>query len=176
MTTETTDLDVSDDTDFAVAEAEHLNALRDEVDAADPGPMAQDDDTRTLYRYLRIRAQAVAEFTTLKDQMAAMVKSAEAKVKGLDYVYSEFAARVTARKLQGAKSKSLKTPFGTVGYRRKNAALVVVDASKVPLEFKLLRTEEVIGKAKLNEHYEQTGEVPAGCDVTAPAEVFYLPK
>jgi hypothetical protein len=184
MSTETMTPDVTDqpdpasvaaDTDFADAEAEHVAAIRAQVESADPGPMAQDDDTRTFYRYLRIRAQAVAELTTLKDQMAAMVRSAESRVKSLDYVYSEFAARVTAAKLAGGKSKSLKTPFGTVGYRTKNAALVVVDASAVPDEFKSLKTEEVLSKAKLNEHFKLSGEVPPGCDVAPVTDKFYLP-
>jgi hypothetical protein len=150
-------------------------AIRAQVESADPGPLAQDDDTRTLYRYLRIRAQAMAELTTLKDQMTAMVRSAESRVKSLDYVYSEFAARITARKLDGGKSKSLKTPFGTVRFRKAGGGLVVVDVAKVPPQFKSLKTEEVLSKAKLNDHFKLSGEVPAGCDVVPVTDKFYLP-
>jgi hypothetical protein len=150
--------------------------IRAQVETADPGPLAQDEETRLLYRYLRIRAQAVAELTTLKDQMAAMVRSAESRVKSLDYVYSEFAARITAAKIAGGKSKSLKTPFGTVGFRAQRAALVVVDAAMVPVAFKTLKQDVVVNKVALNEHWQTTGEVAPGCDVTDARETFYLPK
>jgi phage host-nuclease inhibitor protein Gam len=174
--------DVTADTDFAEAEAEHLNALRAEVDAADPGPLAQDDDTRTLYRYLRCRMHAVAELTTLKDQMAAMVKSAEAKVKALDYFFGESAARITAAKLDGGKSKSLKTPFGTVGFRTHKPLPVVLDeAAAIAALRKLnqpqcLATRTSIVKAALNDYVASTGEVPDGVDITDGGERFYLPK
>jgi hypothetical protein len=152
------------------------DALRAEAESLDPGPMAQDDDTRILYRYLKLRARAVAELTTLREQTTAMVKDAERRVGTLDWLFGEAAARITAAKIAGGKSKSLKTPFGTVGYRTQRAALVVVDAAAVPLEFKMIKTEEVVSKAKLNVHWEATGEVPAGCDVTDSRETFYLPK
>jgi phage host-nuclease inhibitor protein Gam len=158
------------------------DALRAEAESADPGPLAQDDDTRTFYRYLRIRAQAVAELTTLKDQMAAMVRSAESRVKSLDYVYSEFAARVTAAKLAGGKSKSLKTPFGTVGFRTHKPLPVVLDeAAAIAALRKLnqqqcLTTKTSIVKAALNDYVASTGEVPDGVDITEGGDVFYLPK
>jgi hypothetical protein len=177
MTTETMTQADADDWNAGPEHPDAL-ALRAEAESLDPGPLAQDDDTRTFYRYLKLRARAVAELTTLREQTTAMVKDAERRVGTLDYLFGEFAARITAAKLAATpgKSKSLKTPFGTVGYRTKNAALVVVDASAVPDEFKETVSETVVRKARLNEHYERTGEVPAGCDVTDSAEVFYLPK
>lgn len=160
----------------------HDETLRAQVESADPGPMATDDDTRLLYRYLKCRMYAVAELTTLKEQTAAMIRSAEAKVKGLDYFFGEAAARITAAKIAGGKSKSLKTPFGTVGFRAHKPLPVVLDeAAAIAALRKLnqpqcLATRTTIVKAALNDYVASTGEVPDGVDITEGGEHFYLPK
>lgn len=157
-------------------------AVRAEVDAVDPGPMATDDDTKTLYRYLRLRMYATAELTSLKDQMDAMVRSAESRVKTLDHFYSEFAARVVAAKIKGSVARSIKTPFGTLGFRASKPRSVVGDeAAAIEALTKLgqaqcVRRTPSIDKAELDKYIAATGEMPDGVDMTDGGDVFYLPK
>lgn len=165
-------------------ESEDLNEVRQAVEATDPGPLATDEDTRTLFRYLRRRAQAMAEWSTLKEQTGAMLRDAERKVKMLDFVFGEAAARITAAKLDATpgKSKSLKTPYGTVGFRtHKPLPFVLDEAEAIAALRKLnqpqcLTTKTSIVKAALNDYVASTGEVPDGVDITDGGEKFYLPK
>jgi hypothetical protein len=80
----------------------------------------------------------------------------------------------------GGRRKSFGLPAGTVGFRSEPAKLVVDDESAVIAWAKqnnpaLVSVVERLSKSGLNEHLEQTGEVPtAGAHMEPAREKFYV--
>lgn len=175
MTTETIEAPQAAEQPTDPAQDDEVRAaIQIEVENVDPGPMARDDDERLLYSYLRLRAQVAAELTRVKDQMGAMIREQEGKLKSLDWVLLPSAERIAREKLHGAKARSLKTPFGTVGFRKVGGGLAVVDAGAVPDAFKTIKREEVINRAELAAHFKATGELPPGCSITPKTDKFFV--
>lgn len=184
METQTTDPTVTTETSAEQSAAEQsidLEAIKAEVESIDPGALADTDDKRTLFRYVRRRQQLVSEGQRIADQLEAMLRDLKNKVAGLDYVYEGLAADITKKLLAGGKSKSIKTPFGTVGFRSSAARLYVVkdaeviaavNAGKLPGE--VIRTKIEIAMAPLSDRFKSDGEIPPGCDVAPAAEKFYV--
>jgi phage host-nuclease inhibitor protein Gam len=166
-TTETTPEQVEDhDHQFAIEEVQRETA------ALDVGNFAHSEAERDLHRYLRRRGQLEAEKTHIKDQVAAMLRGIESKIAALDWVFGP-SAEATVRQLLGdGKAKSVKTPFGTAGFRTVPAGLVVTDESKLPDD--AFRTVRQVDKAGIVAKFKETGEVVAGCEIKPAEERFFV--
>lgn len=166
-----------------------IEFIKQEVESVEVGDVAiatsdsraKTDDDRTLYRFIRRRAQIASERQRIADQMGAMLRDLDNQLKGIDYVYEGLCADITRTLLDGKKAKSIKTPFGTVGFRTiagklsvtdPEKVLALVDAGKLPAEVKRVKTE--VAMQPLSHHYEQTGDLPEGCEVSAGYEKFYV--
>lgn len=164
--------------DLAALEAE----LRAEVESMDPGELADTEEKRLLFKYVRARQRIAMEAQRVADQMKAMLRGFDSRLKGLDAFFGPPAARITRELLagQGGKAKSIKTPFGTVGFRKQNAKLVVTDEAKL---IDHCQVAEGMGdcivpdwklvKSEVNAHFERTGEIPPGVEIEPETEKFY---
>jgi phage host-nuclease inhibitor protein Gam len=91
----------------------------------------------------------------------------------LDYTRQKIASA-------GGRRKSVSLPAGTVGFRSEPLKLVVDDEGSVIAWAKqhrpeLISTIERPSKSGLNEHFEQTGEVPdAGVRIEPAREKFFV--
>ena len=166
------------------AKAEHdaiAAQLQEEYARLEADAMADTPEKQALFKYVRLRNRYAAELTRVKDQMAAMARSLESKLDGLDYMLKSVAENTARQLIAGGKSKSLKTPYGTVGFRTKPMGLNVVDDAAVILaraEGKLpddvVKTKVEVSKSALNDHFKASGEVPPGCEVIEASETFYV--
>ena len=89
---------------------------------------------------------------------------------------------VTAH-LAGAKKRSITTPWGTVGFRKQSARLVVEDESEVILQVEMKNLPDNIcketrrldiNKTALNDHWKSTGEIPEGCTLQPEQDRFFV--
>lgn len=171
-------------TETAPFAPDELDAIRDDVGYTDVGTFATTDDERTLHRYVKRLTSLADERTRLVEQTASMLASIDSKAKGIEYVYAGLVQDITRRLLaaQHGKAKSIKTPFGTVGFRRQAAKLVVIDELQVIAEaggnvamagVVETVTEVRLSKSKLNEYFVVTGEIPPGTEVVPERENFF---
>ncbi len=81
---------------------------------------------------------------------------------------------------QGNRRKSVALPAGTLGFRKEAAKIVIDDETEVIAWAKehkpeLVTVIEKISKSGLNEHVEQTGELPEkGIHIEPEHEKFYV--
>jgi hypothetical protein len=106
--------------------------LRREVEGIElaKGDVPDSEDRRTLHQYMRKRMLLSTELNRIKDQMKAMVRELENSINSLDYVYHPIVEPIVRRMLEGQeRTKSVKTPYGTAGFRTENKGgkLVIVD-------------------------------------------------
>lgn len=158
--------------------------MRAEVEAIDLGAIeAKSDEEKTVYKYMRRRQQILLEAQRLKDQMQAMLKSLMSQAEGLDYVYKGHAEKYAKEALKQKRTKSIKTPFGTLGFRTKSACLEIVDdaalqkvalVSDDPKLASVLVQTWVTSKSNLNEYFAGTGDVPEGVELKPEQEVFFV--
>jgi hypothetical protein len=173
-----TALDAKDIIEAAPAiEAIDADAIRAEVAALDIEGYGETEDERTLARYLRRRAQLADERQRVSDWYERRMKSLESQERGVDFVMGAMAADITRRMVAGGKKKSVSTPWGTAGFRTTAARLVIADpdrliaaAAKHP---EWVRVEKKPVHAMVNEYFKATGEIPAGCEMTAEQEKFF---
>jgi len=151
---------------------ELIEQMKAEAESLDVGDFAKDQEERNLHRYLRRRSQIEAERDRVKELTKAMIASMDSQIAALDYLFMKPAEDTARRLLDGKKVKSIKTPFGTVGFRTNPARLEIIDETKVPWEF--VKMSPSIEKAKLNEHFKNTGELPDGCKLTDAEEKFFV--
>ncbi|HZK82445.1 MAG TPA: host-nuclease inhibitor Gam family protein [Humisphaera sp.] len=91
----------------------------------------------------------------------------------LDYARRKIAA-------QGGRRKSVNLPAGVVGFRHEGPKLLVDDEAAVIAWAKqhnpeLVKTIENLSKSALNQHMEETGEVPdVGIRIEPAGEKFYI--
>jgi hypothetical protein len=174
-TTETAGLTrVEEATGIDVALAEIEAEIRADIEAIDAGPLPQTEDERLAYRVLRYRARVESELARFDACMAAMRMKLVRQLQGIEYVYGPHLRDIAGKMLEGKKAKSVKTPFGTMGFRASPARLEVIDEALVPAWAKETRTTTVVVKAKLNERFETTGEIPDGCAVKDAEQKFFV--
>jgi hypothetical protein len=171
MSTETEQPATTVENESAAAWQATLEEIAAELGETDPGPMAQTEDEMTLDRVLRLRGRLTAEYERVKDQTDAMLKQLENRIKGVDYVYQPILEDIAKRLITG-KVKSLKRPYGTVGFRTTQPRLEVVDETQVP--FGLFRLKREADRAAINKRFKETGEVVPGCEVVPAGEKFYV--
>jgi hypothetical protein len=158
-----------------------LEVLKGETLALDIGVVAQSADETFLYKYMKRRFQISAEAERLKDQMAAMVRDQEAHLKALDYLFQKEAQAIVAGMISGKKTKSIKTPWGTAGFRAYPKRIELVDEEALIKQAQdekgmdhLIQTDPRPNKEAINKHFAETGELPAGCELIPPGDRFYV--
>ena len=123
----------------------------------------------------------------IKAGTAKMLKQIKAQRKALSYVYgSAFRERVDAAlKEQGGKRKSISVQMGDAGYRLGKERLEIVDERKVRqwisdtidvskwAMFRTITTTTSILKTPLLKHFQETGELPDGCEYHEAQDNFY---
>lgn len=159
-----------------------VDELSEEVAACDVGDLPHSDEERRILQYLRRRGQVLAELDHVQEQTASMIRSLQSKVKGLDYVFQSHARTFAQQQLAGKKAKSIKTPFGTMGFHTSPAILEIVSEDQVMEAVALgelpaacvRQPAPQVAKAALNDVFKSTGEIPPGCKIVGPSEHFYV--
>lgn len=162
-------------------DAAAAEAIRAELAAVDVGDVARTDDEKQLHRYVKYRYRLTSEYTRLKDQMQAMLAGLQGQIDRLDSVAGSAAAAITQKLLAGGKLKSMKTPWGKVGFRAQQDEIEVLDEEAVKdqvamgkLPESIQRVKIEISKSELNKYIKTSGEVPAGVKVTPRDDKFYV--
>lgn len=151
------------------------------------GNVPADVEVATLHRYIRAKNRINAERDRVKEQVKIIMDSLERKERNLDYVFGTFASDVTSRLISVTKAKSHKTPWGTAGFRKVNANVIVEDKEALiqaviaehgrdptsGLAQALVMKPDIV-KAKLNEYVLGTGDLVAGVSVTPEHDKFYV--
>ena len=75
--------------------------------------------------------------------------------------------------------KTMRLPDGTLGFRKKRPTIQIEDEDRVLdwCESNLpdaIRIKRSVLKTPLNEHLQETGELPPGCDLDAGGDEFYV--
>jgi hypothetical protein len=93
----------------------------------------------------------------------------------------QVAMEIAGRKLAKSKIKSIKTPFGQVGFRKVNGGIVVTDEDKlIALAMRdkaykaLIRVDVNLQKSSINDHFKTSGEIPPFCELGADEERFFV--
>lgn len=159
-----------------------LDELRLETEAMEVGEFPQNEDMALVCKYMKHRHRLMSEAERIKEQMGKMLAAIDSSLNGLDYVYLAQVAAIIGNLIHGQKQKSIKTPWGTLGFRKQNRHLAIADEAILlaccknnpnPLMWDLIVTTESISKQKLNEHFEKTGELPDGVELIPECEKFY---
>ena len=159
-----------------------LEEIRLETDALDVGEFPQNEDMALVCKYMRHRQRLTAEAERIKEMSGKMLAAIDSRLSGLDYVYMGQVAAIVGKLIQGQKQKSIKTPWGTLGFRKQGKHLEIQDETVLlppckqnenPLMWDLVVTTESISKEKLKEYFERTGELPDGVEIVPETEKFY---
>ena len=140
-----------------------------------------DIETATMLKYIRLRNRYSEELSTVKRQMSSMMSSLESKISNLDYLYRDITIGYTKKALQNRKERSIKTPFGTVGFRKQQQRLQLLNEQRVielsengALPEDCRKVSVTVNKRALQKHYEATGEIPFGCEIVPEHDKFYV--
>lgn len=159
-----------------------LDELRLETEALEVGDFPKTDDMATLCKYLRHRQRLESEAERIKEQMQAMLKTLKSRLDGLDYVYMPIVAPIVSKMLASQKSKSIKTPWGTAGYRTVPDGLNITDEARLivqadvqpELKHLIVCPPRYISKSELNQYVKKTGDLPDGVETVAAHEKFFV--
>ena len=134
------------------------------------------DDMARLDGFIRLMARYEAEMDLLKAQHEKRLAAVESKIRTLKWRHETWASEYTARLLEGGKGKSIKRPWGTVGFRASSARVTVEDVQAFLLQApeSMVRLKREPDMKAIQEAFKTTGEVPAGCDVQPGGDVFYV--
>lgn len=145
------------------------------------GQDPDDEEVALLHKYVRLTAMYENEIERAKKQAAAIIRGLENKVRGLEYVYAAAAQSVTRRLIAGGKTKSVKTPWGTAGFRTRPASVTITDpetlveqAQLSPELRDLVKTKVEPSRSAVVEYFKTTGAIPPGCEFVPAAETFYV--
>jgi len=157
-----------------------VSEVQAELDLLDT-PGVDSEEEAALHKYVRLHARIDAEEEAVKAQFAAILRNLDNRRKGLDYVMGGLAKSVTERMLVGKKQKSLKLPWGTVGFRTSATKLDVEDPETVigaakedPSRAGWIRIKEEVNRTALTDYFKSTGEIPPGCKVIDEHQTFYV--
>lgn len=154
--------------------------VKAETEAMDVGQWPQTDEQRLIARYSRRRLLLTAEAERIREQLDAMIRGIEREISTLDYLYEWQARQIVARMLTG-KARSIKTPWGTLGFRKYDGFIAIRDEKELT-EAALasehmagvLKTEWRVSKSGLNQYFKETGDVPPGCEAVPSGDKFYV--
>ncbi len=96
-------------------------------------PGVDDEQIAILHRFVRYNLRLVEEAERVKGQFAAILRDLDNRRKAAEFRFG-MVARVTADRLikvQGGRLKSIKTPWGTVGFRKTVDRVDVADEQAV---------------------------------------------
>jgi len=197
MDTDTTDARTSEDV-LAEQTRSDFEAVQAGLEDADLS-----EEERHLYAYLRMRKQLDDEETRIQANVDQIMAGIQAKKRRIDEVLLA-GVELTAKELiarQSGKAKSIKTPFGTVGFRQSRPKVVIENEDAFALAAKddpdgfgqavsyeakvtaaTLDTlppgaenpKLKIDKTKVKELIESTGVEPTGATLTEPIDTFYV--
>jgi hypothetical protein len=150
-----------------------LEAMRAEADAelaaANPSPLARTNDDAFLERYVRTMGRYADE----KARVSAGCDSIIADITRKEYIVrvcmEQRAMEIVRMRLTG-KKRSVKTPWGSVGFTKILARVEVADAAELPDEY-LRRVPDLSALVAL---YRKTGEIASGCREVEGGEKFGL--
>ena len=155
--------------------------VRAELAGVDVGAFANSVDEGELFRYLRRRGQLLNDIERIKEHTEAMLRQLNARVKGLDYLYLGMAQTYARDRLTGKKAKSVKTPFGILGFRMLAGGVEVenpqelIAAAQTKLDYMpLVLVKESVSKEAVNTYFKDTGELPPGCTLKPAVDKFYI--
>lgn len=160
-----------------------VDQINQEVSEVDVGGFTKTEDEAQLFRILRLRGRAEDELERVKRESSAWIKRLQNRLDSIDYVLKPVASELAKRILAGKKVKSVRTPFGSAGYRTVPGGLEVEDTTRLleawhnnQLPMELIKVEQkfVPVMAEINDLFKKTGEVPPGCGVREDQEKFYL--
>lgn len=143
----------------------------------DAEQVAADNDLVT--RYAGAKRRIEAELATVKDNYQAIVGHLSRRLDNLEKFRGALAEHAVRRLTAGKKAKSVKTFHGLLGLRTNPAKLVVEDeaaAMAADPEFVKVEERRTLVKSALNDHLQNTGELPPGCRLEPAREVLYLRK
>ena len=140
-----------------------------------------EDEARVL-RYVRARNKLAGEIEFVKQATKELLGRLENRLKALDFRHESFAAEYARRQLDGKKVRSIKTPFGTIGFRTTPLGIDVQDVAAFlqamessPLSAQMLRVKPPEpNKAALLEHFKSSGDLLPGCELREKSEKFYV--
>lgn len=161
-----------------------IAAVKAELEAEPLDHVARNDMEAQLFRYVRRRTGLEGEKARLKESMARMIADVDSRICGLDYVYETICMETTKSLLVG-KARSIKTPYGIAGFRKKTARIVVVSEEPIVHAWELgmlpreaIKQETVTTNKPvldiLTDLYEKTGEIPEGCQLIEARDAFYV--
>lgn len=172
----------ADTPDEAIANAiDNATSWLEEWDASQPVIEDVSDAELELTHYVRVQNAIAAEMDRVEAQYKGIMRQLAAKKAWFESQYSGRAA-VACKSLLKGKAKSVKTIYGTAGFRTVKPLLVVeddvavmdnVEAGKLPAEIVKMKVTHSIDKSALNKWFDETGEIPVGCTVAPEEERFY---
>lgn len=151
---------------------EEMEEMAAEVRSLDIGETPRSEEEAQLYRYLKARGRLSDEIERITASTDALVRRLNNRIKGLDHVFQASAAALVASMIEGRRSRSVATPFGTCGFRKLPTRVVVRDESALPeVFFEMVRRRN---DAAIRDHFKATGELPAGCEIAGGNDQFYV--
>jgi|GEM_PF-5578532 len=127
----------------------------------------------------------------IREQAEQMAAQADREADRIEEHFLNQLQEWTAKQIAGTKAKSVKLITGqggaspaVVGFRRVPGGLRIVESDKAIAwakdhdddsgGFLSISVVEKPVAAEFKRHFEQTGEVPAGCEVTEETDKFYV--
>ena len=170
-----TDKDTTEVTDDPV-----MLALTEEYESLHP-LAADDEDRAAVERYLEMKARRqdkAARIRLWADDQIARLAAEEARI---DSFYGPPARRATERIVAAQKKRSLSTPWGVVGFRRRTQARVDIPDEEMVLQWCKENWPQAVGlaepRAKLSKTElllaYQAGKHPP-VEIVEPSDEFYV--
>jgi len=156
---------------------------REEYIGDAPGGLDVSDAEMELAHYLKVQNAIEADMDRLTENYRRCMTALARKRDGYVFLYAARAEAACRELLKGGKKKSVRTLFGTAGFRATKELLVVEDdvavleaaqAGELPAELVKTTTTTRIDKEALNALYAATGEIPVGCTLRPAGEAFYI--
>lgn len=138
-------------------------------------------DSATAAWVVRRVLQARDYMAKVKMWAEAEERRAEAEEKRLLFLFGSQLRRWTEQEIEKLKGRrrSIALPSGVVGLRAVQPRLIVVEEgtalawAKASCPAAVVITEKLL-KTPIIEHFDQTGEVPPGTEVTPAETAFYI--
>ena len=145
-------------------------------EADNDGPAGSVSATeRELWQILRSRARLVNELASLEQNAEIVLNRARSQLKAHDWRFHDRAIALTRSLLKGS-GKSVRTFYGTAGFRTVPAGLDVGDLATALVKgpARLVPAHVELDRKKALEMFRQTGEIPPGYELRPEREEFYV--
>lgn len=172
----------ADEAEAAAAAEYHadLADLKAEIDATDLTPLQpKDDDEARLWRFSKRYSLLVAERELIKHNLEIALRRIDGQLKQMERWLPELEPIVKG--LLRGKTRSVKTPWGTLGFRKVNDCLEITDEQRLlaaATANEVLRGQIVVKrslpKSALNDYFKTTGDLLDGVEVKPGGDKFYV--